>query len=54
MLKLGTYRTLNVARETPHGYILRDTSSRSDEEVLLPGNLAFRDLEKGENVRVFI
>lgn len=54
MLKLGTHQTLNVARETPHGYILQDTSSRSSEEVLLPGNLAFRDLEKGENVRVFI
>lgn len=54
MLKLGTYQTMNVARETPHGYILQDTSSRLDKEVLLPGNLAFRDLKKGENVRVFI
>jgi len=54
MFKLGTYQTLNVARITPHGYILQDTSSRSEEEVLLPSKLAFRDLQKGENVRVFI
>jgi len=54
MLKLGTYRTLNVARTTPHGYILQDTSTRSDEEVLLPGGLASRELKKGENVRIFL
>lgn len=54
MFKLGTYQTLNVARTTPHGYILQNTSTRSDKEVLLPSGLAFRDLQKGENVRVFI
>lgn len=54
MFQLGTHQTLNVARITPHGYILRDTSSRSDEEVLLPNKLAFRDLQEGENVRIFL
>jgi len=54
MFKLGTYYTLNVARNTPHGYFLQDTSSSADDEVLLPSRLAFRDLQEGENVRVFI
>lgn len=54
MFQLGTYYTLNVARQTDHGYILQDTSSRSDDEVLLPTRLASRELGKGENVRVFI
>lgn len=54
MLPIGTYQTLNVARSTPHGFILQDTSGNLDEEVLLPNKLAFRDLEKGENVRVFL
>ncbi|MDZ7681081.1 MAG: S1-like domain-containing RNA-binding protein [Fodinibius sp.] len=54
MFQLGTYHTLNVARITPHGFILQDTSTRSDEEVLLPTRLANRELQEGENVRVFI
>lgn len=56
MFHLGTHQTLNVARITPHGYFLRDTSSHSDDgnEVLLPNKLAFRDLQEGENVRVFL
>lgn len=54
MFKLGTYQMLNVARITPHGYFLRNTSSRSDEEVLLPNGLADRELQEGENVRVFL
>lgn len=54
MLKLGTYRTLNVAEVTPHGYLLQDTSTLSDAKVLLPQGLAFRDLQKGENVRIFL
>lgn len=54
MLKPGTFHTLNVARKTPHGYLFRDTSGGTGEEVLLPSKLAFRDLQKGENVRVFI
>lgn len=54
MFQLGTYQTLNVARITPHGYMLQDTSSRSNEKVLLPSKLAFRDLQEGENVRVFL
>ncbi|MGM0546885.1 MAG: CvfB family protein [Bacteroidota bacterium] len=54
MFQLGTYQTLNVARITDFGYFLQNTSSRGDEEVLLPNKLAFRELKKGENVRVFI
>ncbi len=54
MFKLGTYQTLNVARSTEHGYYLYNTSSKTDEEVLLPNKLAFRDLQEGENVRVFL
>lgn len=54
MFNLGTYQTLNVARITEYGYFLQNTSTRGDEEVLLPNKLAFRDLQKGENVRVFI
>lgn len=54
MFKLGTYQTLNVARISEFGYYLQDTSTKSDEEVLLPNKLAFRDLQKGENVRVFL
>lgn len=54
MFKLGTYQTLNVARITEFGYFLQDTSSKKEEEVLLPNKLAFRDLQKGENVRVFL
>lgn len=54
MFTLGTYETLNVSRTSEYGYFLQDTSTKSDEEVLLPNKLAFRDLEKGENVRVFI
>ncbi|WP_372635828.1 S1 RNA-binding domain-containing protein [Fodinibius sp.] len=51
MLTLGTYQTLSVAREIEHGYILKEDKGA---EVLLPGNLASRELQKGENVRVFI
>lgn len=51
MLTLGTYQTLSVAREIDHGYILKEDKGA---EVLLPGNLAFRELQKGENARVFI
>ncbi|WP_138429910.1 CvfB family protein [Fodinibius saliphilus] len=54
MFKLGTYQTLNVARITEYGYFLQNTSSRTDEEVLLPNKLALRDLQEGENVRVFL
>lgn len=54
MFQLGTYQTLNVSRITDFGYFLQNTSTRGDEEVLLPNKLAFRDLQKGENVRVFI
>lgn len=54
MFQLGTYQTLNVSRITDFGYFLQNTSTREDEEVLLPNKLAFRDLQKGENVRVFI
>jgi len=54
MFKLGTYQTLNVARITDFGYFLYNTSSRTDEEVLLPNKLATRELQKGENVRVFL
>lgn len=54
MIKLGTYQTLNVARHTQHGYVLQDTSSRSQEEVLLPSKLAERNLQQGENARVFL
>lgn len=54
MLKIGTYRTLNVARTTPQGYILQDTSTRSDADVLLPGRSASRKLQEGENVRIFL
>jgi predicted RNA-binding protein (virulence factor B family) len=54
MFKLGTYQTLNVARSTEYGYFLYNTSSNTDEEVLLPNKLAFRDLQEGENVRVFL
>lgn len=51
MLTLGTYHTLSLSREIDHGYILKEDKGA---EVLLPGNLAFRELQKGENVRVFI
>lgn len=51
MLTLGTYHTLSVAREIDHGYILKEDKGA---EVLLPGNLASRELQKGENARVFI
>lgn len=54
MFNLGTYQTLNVARITDHGYFLQNTSSKNEEVVLLPNKLAFRDLQKGENVRVFL
>lgn len=54
MFKLGTFQTLNVARITEYGYFLQNTSARENDEVLLPGKLAFRDLQKGENVRVFL
>ncbi|WP_440998992.1 CvfB family protein [Fodinibius sp. SL11] len=54
MFKLGTYQTLNVARITEYGYFLQNTSTRGEGEVLLPNKLAFRDLQEGENVRVFI
>lgn len=54
MFKLGRHQTLNVSRKSEHGYYLRNTSAKSDDEVLLPNGLAFRELQKGENVRVFI
>lgn len=54
MFKLGTYQTLNVARISDYGYYLQNTSTKSDEVVLLPNKLAFRKLQKGENVRVFL
>ncbi len=54
MFNLGTYQTLNVARITDFGYFLQNTSTKTDDEVLLPTKLADRELQKGENVRVFI
>jgi len=54
MFNLGTFQTLNVARISEHGYYLQNTSTESDEVVLLPNKLAFRELQKGENVRVFL
>jgi predicted RNA-binding protein (virulence factor B family) len=54
MFNLGTYQTLNVAKSTDFGYFLQNTSTKSDDEVLLPTKLADRELQKGENVRVFI
>ncbi|TYP95404.1 hypothetical protein LX73_0705 [Fodinibius salinus] len=54
MLNLGTFQTLNVARQTDHGYYLQNTSHKGDDEVLLPTSLADRELQKGENVRVFL
>ena len=54
MFNLGTYQTLNVARITDFGYFLQNISSKTDDEVLLPTKLADRELQKGENVRVFI
>ncbi|NGP88856.1 CvfB family protein [Fodinibius halophilus] len=54
MFKLGTYQTLNVARITEYGYFLQNTSSKTDGEVLLPNKLALRELQEGENVRVFL
>lgn len=51
MLTLGTYQTLSVAREIDHGYILKKDKG---PEVLLPGSLATRRLQKGENARVFL
>ncbi|MFH5833206.1 S1 RNA-binding domain-containing protein [Halalkalibaculum sp. DA384] len=54
MFTLGTYQTLNVARNSEYGYFLRHPSHPADGEVLLPGTLASRKLRKGENVRVFL
>lgn len=54
MYKLGTHHTLNVARISDHGYFLQNPSSPDDPEVLLPKKLAETDLQKGENVRVFL
>ncbi|HLR32426.1 MAG TPA: S1-like domain-containing RNA-binding protein [Fodinibius sp.] len=51
MLTLGTHQILSVARKIDHGYILKEDKGA---EVLLPHNLASRDLQKGENARVFI
>ncbi|SMO90523.1 CvfB family protein [Fodinibius sediminis] len=51
MLTLGTHQILGVDRITEHGYVLKEDRG---EEVLLPGKLADRKLQKGENVRVFI
>lgn len=51
MLTLGTYHTLSVDRQIVHGYILKEDKG---EEVLLPNKLANRELQKGENARVFI
>jgi len=54
MFELGTYQTLNVSRITEYGFFLQNTSSKINEEVLLPNKLSFRNLQKGENVRVFL
>lgn len=51
MLTLGMHHTLSVERIIKHGYILKEDKGI---DVLLPGKLANRDLQKGENVRVFI
>ena len=51
MLNLGTHCILSVARKIDHGFILKEDQG---DEVLLPNKLAERDLQKGENVRVFI
>ena len=51
MLNLGTHCILSVARKIDHGYILKEDQG---DEILLPNKLALRELQKGENVRVFI
>jgi len=54
MFNLGQHQTLNVVRQTDHGYYLQNTSDSTDDEVLLPTGLVDRDLQKGENIRVFL
>ena len=54
MFKIGTYQMLNVARRSEHGYFLQNTSTPNAGEVLLPSKLASRNLQEGENVRVFL
>jgi len=51
MPNLGEFQILSVARKINHGYILKKDLGK---EVLLPTNLAERELQKGENARVFI
>jgi predicted RNA-binding protein (virulence factor B family) len=51
MLTLGTFHTLSVDRQIEYGYILKEDKG---DEVLLPNKLANRELQKGENARVFI
>lgn len=45
---------LNVLRQTEHGYYLQNTSDNLDDDVLLPKGLVDRDMQEGENIRVFL
>ncbi len=51
MVLIGKYNTLKAARETGSGYYLE---AGDLGEVLLPGNLAPRDLQCGSSLEVFL
>lgn len=49
MIKIGEYNTLIAARESTHGWYLRD----EDEEVLLPYTNISGNVEQGDELTVF-
>ncbi|MFT5354026.1 MAG: putative RNA-binding protein (virulence factor B family) [Polyangiales bacterium] len=50
--QIGQYNTLEVRREEPQGFYLGGEAH--DEQVLLPGSLAYSDTEIGESIEVFV
>lgn len=51
MIHLGRYNTLEIERQSPHGYYLTDDIGN---EVLLPNKYVTDDMELGEDISVFI
>lgn len=51
MIKIGAYQTLEISREMPQGFYLKDGE---DNEVLMPQKYIRPEMEIGQHIEVFV
>ncbi|MGD1893441.1 MAG: S1 RNA-binding domain-containing protein [Cyclobacteriaceae bacterium] len=54
MLIIGSYNTLPIFRESPHGLYLQADTSDGQQDILLPTKYITPNMKIGENVTVFV